>query len=736
MSAPLRQEWFSAAELAGLPGVPRGPREIRRRAESEGWETREAPGRGTARKLYSVDSLPPEARAELAHREAAAEAERNARLGIAQDATAEHYRQIREAQAAASVQVAPHAQRRAEARAAILRACEAFRAASPTLRKRAANEAFATAFNAGQIPVDTRGVRIERISAATLFRWEKQARDSWQALGGSYGGRAGQTRIDAHPEWVTDILGILAEHPSVRVRHVREALVARRGAEGMASETAIADWIRRWQRRNPGIWADLQNPDAARGRHMPAVGSQSERVTRLNQLWMLDSTPTDILLADGRRRTIVAAVDVYSRRMCCVLAASSSSREVGQVLRAAILRWGVPEAVLTDNGADYVSHQTRAFLGALEIRHEQTLAYRGDLKAIVERAFRTLQHDLVELLPGYCGHTVAEGQAIRSRRTFARRLGVADAEIFRADLSPEEFTEFLQRWCQAYEARPHSGIEGATPRQMAESWPGEVRRIQDERALDVLLQPIAKPHTVNKKGLRIDKAWFASLSGELGSRVGEQVQIRRDPADVGRVWVFETDGRYICTAVCPERTGVSRAELAAKASANYREALQAGRAMLREARRQANTSQLAEEILAERLSSAGVGVVVPMRPPVEATVEHTTTALDGATDLLAAQAAQPEAMPSESVEAGRAALRDMEAARTRQRELIERGREAERTAAERWVAIADSGLDGLSAEEVARWKRMAVRDPGVFHHVRKHRPDLLPLLARAEEELA
>ena len=72
MSAPLRQEWFSAAELAGLPGMSAHRETIIRVAARRGWQSREIPvagARGVGLEFH-ISSLPPETQAELARRAA------------------------------------------------------------------------------------------------------------------------------------------------------------------------------------------------------------------------------------------------------------------------------------------------------------------------------------------------------------------------------------------------------------------------------------------------------------------------------------------------------------------------------------------------------------------------------------------------------------------------------------------------------------------------------------------
>ncbi|WP_282047311.1 DNA-binding protein [Roseibium album] len=54
------QEWFTAAELAGmvLPGMPTTPQAVSRKANKEGWRQRKTKQRGALAKAYHVSTLP------------------------------------------------------------------------------------------------------------------------------------------------------------------------------------------------------------------------------------------------------------------------------------------------------------------------------------------------------------------------------------------------------------------------------------------------------------------------------------------------------------------------------------------------------------------------------------------------------------------------------------------------------------------------------------------------------
>ena len=232
----------------------------------------------------------------------------------------------------------------------------------------------------------------------------------------------------------------------------------------------------------------VTNPDRDRSRHRPAGGDAAARIVRLNQLWELDSTPADVICADGRRYAIVAAIDIWSRQARVLVVPTSRATAIAALLRRCIMEWGVPEAVRTDEGNDYTSRHVLGVLADLEIEHRPCPPYTPEAKPFVERFLGTLTGDLFATLPGFSGHDVAQAQALRSRKSLAARCGEDDAEIYGATLTAEELQERCDTWCDAvYGRRPHTGLGGASPFARRASWAEPVRRVHDERALDALL---------------------------------------------------------------------------------------------------------------------------------------------------------------------------------------------------------------------------------------------------------
>jgi len=119
-----------------------------------------------------------------------------------------------------------------------------------------------------------------------------------------------------------------------------------------------------------------------------------------NQLWQTDLF-TFVLKRQNRRVYLVAFLDDHSRFIVSYgLHASQSTALVLEVLRAAIASYGVPEEVLTDNGAQYVTWRgTSQFTKELEkrgIRQIVAAPRRPQTLGKIERFWGTLWRECVE----------------------------------------------------------------------------------------------------------------------------------------------------------------------------------------------------------------------------------------------------------------------------------------------------------------------------------------------------
>ena len=438
------------------------------------------------------------------------------------------------------------------------------------------------------------------VAVSSLYRWDKALeKGGLNALVDQRGqAQAGRGILDTDTRMRHVVLGMLAAHPHAGSTHLAQGLAVRFSScpHRLPAVRTIQRWTRQWKEENKVLWAYLCDPDAAKGRYVASVGRAEEGVDSLNALWEIDATKADVLLSDGQRYTILGIIDVWSRRVLLHVARTSPSSAVCTALRRAILAWGVPNVVRCDNGKEFISYHTRTALTDLGIAQEIALPFQPERKPFIERALGTFSHDLLGLLPGFCGHDVSDRQAIRSRRSFSARFG--QGENAEGRLTPEAFQEFCDKWCALYASRPHRGLGGLTPTFRASSWIGAVRMIEDERALDILLSEPAQGgvRTVHKKGISVGGLWH--VAADLGAYIGRRVRIRLDEGDAGKIFVFSTNGTFLCEAVCPKRAGVSRRQLAQATRKVQGEMLRKAKKAIRVATRATAPHGIAREILA------------------------------------------------------------------------------------------------------------------------------------------
>jgi len=578
-----------------------------RRAKRESWPFAKRSGRGGG-KLFPLSTLPDDVRLALASAATATTNHEAAALKLREDLAQRSAETSRQGALSTFATLPEPRKRRAEARALIARMCDDFLATSGLPRRRG-TELFALDYNTGRVSVPGWAREtVPTLCAGSIRNWQKALdREGLARLAGNHGRhRLGTGKIDGSPQLAQFCLGMLQTYPHTHATHLLEAMRARFGEESVPTLRAVQRWLAGWKSRNEQLFTAVKNPDAWRNKFM-AAGGDALNVTRLNERWEMDSTPGDLLLSDGKRHTIVGCIDVFSRRLTLHVSRSSSSAAVAATLRKALLAWGVPDdEVKTDNGTDYVSRHIDQLCLGLEIRHTLCAPFQPQQKPFIERALGTFSHALLEYLPGYVGHSVAERKDIEARRSFAQRLMRQGADPLELRMTPEELQEFCDRWTEdVYGRKPHPGLAGKSPWQVAAEWPHPVRRITDERALDVLLLPAPGGEglrRVTKKGIRLEGAHYDHP--QLGGMEGRDVLVRLDEADVGAIYVFDLDGPFVCRALCPEIAGVSRRDVALGRKRRQQAVMAEGKKMLRDAARKSNTKDIAHEILDSRRAEA------------------------------------------------------------------------------------------------------------------------------------
>jgi transposase InsO family protein len=478
-----------------------------------------------------------------------------------------------------------------------------------------------------------------RLLEPTLEKWVlKHRRGGAAALDPQHKGNPNGHFAKNRDQW-DFALGLQAAKPHMRAARVHEAVAARFGAAAAPSLRTVQRAIAGYKESHAAEALLLSNPDKYRSKYQVALGSRSENIVRLNQVWEVDSTSLEVLLkGETRRRAILAVVDVYSGRSLFELAETSNGAAIGRLLLRAVREWGLPEIVKTDNGKDYTGAALERFLADLGIEHTLCAPYSPEQKPYVEREIGKFLHDLVELIPGYLGHNVAEAQAIRSFRAFG--LGQAPE----TGITAEQFVEFMDAWAAKEHHRrrgEHGRLGGRSPAEMVNEWSAgnEVRRVAELDSLGFLLSVPVK-RTLQKKGIRFKNLWY--IAPEMGVSIGEKVEVRESPEAPGRLAVFDGRGEFAYIAVCPELVDVDRSEIAARSLARQKAANAAIREAARELKRQAKPKGVFDAILESRQSS---NIAVFQRPDYTDAPEGLAA---GAADRLAAKAQRQRAAELET----------------------------------------------------------------------------------------
>lgn len=609
--------YATAAELASLPGFPTSERRAREAAARMGLPSRPRAGRGGGLE-YAVDALPPAARQEWAARFAAANDDQAIKASVA-SATEQRAKATRDAALVTGWQ-----KEQQDARARVLVLFQRFWASfggplTPAMH------AFCASWKAGRIQADAKSLeRFPSISFSTLRAWHLGVQEKGLAAitprehhrKGQYAALAGEVG--------NAVLACLMEKPHLSAQAIYEILKAR--FEHLPSDRAFRRALAYWKEQNAQLLEAATNPDGWRNKYMSAAGNASEGITEPNQLWQMDSTTGDVMLADGRRHAVVGVIDVYTRRRMFLVTRTSRSGAIMSLIRRAITEWGVPQAIKTDNGRDYTAEQLEAALLGLNIAHPLCAPFSPQQKPHIERAIGNLMHRHFELLEGYVGHSVADRKGIEARRAFSDRIFDKD-EGLQLRLTPEQLQAGIDEYCAKLHREPRSELGGRTPEQMAL---GHRPSIVPERALDVLLAPSADGgiRTVGKKGIRIAGGWYSHKL--LGGSEGQQVQVKVDESNLGRCWVFDLAGQYICEALDFQRLGISGSEAAQARKAHQRLVMNESKKALRAAAKQFDMNAAIAAINQARTDeavAAAPNVVAIPRPPAV----HSSTSIDSIT---------------------------------------------------------------------------------------------------------
>ena len=559
----MRHNWYTPSELLGKPNMPSTVQGVRYKALQESWVNRKRRGQGGG-KEYHIDSLPTETQAFLYVNSTKSNIEYTNVSnggGVQKDVIErEQVRKDKISIKSTSMQrficLPEKVQAKAKAREAILQALNEYLLPYEAAGSKTAGViAFLDAYKNMQLLNDEVRLQVPSITKTSLYRWKKE----YQA-GGIFAlvdqyRNATPNKIDTQHRLNEFINALITAKPHLlnQPKKVREMALVK-AAEfnwDIPSIGSFKRWLVQYAAKNEVALAYITNPTKYTDKYRPLFSSMYPQVDGPNQVWEFDSTPTDVELnVDGKlkRHCIVAAIDVYTRRVQLIVSPASHSEAICLLLRKCLLEWGIPEegAIMrTDNGSDYVSKRTTTIFEMLELKQSRAAAFSGWEKPFIERFFGTMSRVLMEKMPGYIGHSVNDRQQIEAMHTFAMRIGdgkkQVQAERLGLALTPHQLQEALNNYLEFdYNHVPHDKTK-KTPFELYAQSGYKKRAITNEHVLDYLLNYIGTS-TVARGGVRAGNVKYTAPELMEVSWQRKKVRVFVDPNDIGRATLYPIEG--------------------------------------------------------------------------------------------------------------------------------------------------------------------------------------------------
>ncbi|MBM3619005.1 MAG: transposase, partial [Alphaproteobacteria bacterium] len=322
-------------------------------------------------------------------------------------------------------------------------------------------------------------------SIPSLRRWRVMAEADPKALAGNYGTRKGTGILYRanNGEVCKYIAALMLENSHYKAGHIRdlcrsrfsEQLEAHGKQVPLPSLRAFERHMVEWKQNNHHLFVAVTAPGQFKNHIRVATGDASAHIEYMNQQWQIDASPSDALCIDGRY-SIYAIIDVWSRRSLFLVSKTAKTEASLLLVRKAIMEWGIPQSIKTDNGADFISKRFKTALLSLQIDHEISPPFSPEKKAFVERVIGTMQRDLMVTLPGFSGHSVADRKRIQDQKDFSIRLGESTRDAFAVELTSEQLQQSLDSWAAGkYGQNVHSSL-GMSPAAKAATSTETVRK--------------------------------------------------------------------------------------------------------------------------------------------------------------------------------------------------------------------------------------------------------------------
>lgn len=291
--------------------------------------------------------------------------------------------------------------------------------------------------------------------------------------------------------------------------------------------------------------------------------------------------PGDIYSADGHtfdaevqhplhgrpfRPEITTMIDIATRKAVgWSVGLAESALAVLDALRDAAMRAGIPAVFYVDNGSGYKNEMmldvATGFMARLGIDMVNSLPYNSQARGVIEKLHQTIWINAAKSLPGYIGWDMdreAKLATFKLSRKAIAQAGKAGEVTTMPLMAWARFVAFCEEKVAEYNDRPHRSLPKITDpvsgrrRHMTpnEKWALHVAQgFEAHRVTDDEARPLFRPQmlrTVRRCEIELlGNRYFARALEEFH---GEQLRVGYDIHDPHIVWVYDDEGRFLCTA--------------------------------------------------------------------------------------------------------------------------------------------------------------------------------------------
>ncbi|WP_370459807.1 Mu transposase C-terminal domain-containing protein [Aquitalea sp. LB_tupeE] len=373
------------------------------------------------------------------------------------------------------------------------------------------------------------------------------------------------------PAWAPCFLSHYQRPEKPTVEHAYHAFLQEWGAQQPLAKLPSISQVRRFLRKVGQV-----------SRHVGRMGERELKSLRPFIRRDFDSLlPGDVYSADGHafdaeiqhplhgrpfRPEITTMVDIATRKAVgWSVSLAESALAVLDALRDACLKNGVPAVLYVDNGSGYKNQMmldsATGFMSRLGIEMVNSLPYNSQARGVIERLHHTIWVKAAKTLPGYIGKDMdrqARLANFKLSRQAIRQAGQSGSTATMPLLAWADFVQFCEQQVADYNNRPHRSLprisdpDTGRKRHMTpnEKWALHVAQgFEAHLVSDDEARPLFRPQllrTVRRCEIELlGNRYFATALEEFHS---EQLRIGYDIHDPARVWVYDADGRFICTA--------------------------------------------------------------------------------------------------------------------------------------------------------------------------------------------